>query len=63
MDRPDITMAGVGMRFRPAGIMAGRGGSHTMRMDPDTFDRATVTAGMPTAITAGGTEREVVQRP
>ena len=63
MDRPDITMAGVGMRFRPAGITAGRGGSHTMRMDPDTFARATVTAGTPTAVTAGGTEREAVQRP
>ena len=56
MDRPDITMAGVDMRFRPAGITAGRGGSHTMPMDPDTFDPATGTAGMPTGITAGGTK-------
>ena len=63
MDRLDITMAGVGIRFRPAGITAGRGGSRTMDMDPDTFDPATVTAGMPTAVTAGGIERAVVQRP
>jgi hypothetical protein len=53
-------MAGVDIEFHPAGIMVGVGGSRTMRMDPDTFDRATVTAGMPSAITAGGTERDAV---